>query len=117
VFYSSVELILSDEQKQMFALKEINSILRSNGTSLTAFKTMPQLPEEDDDDSNGLILDERNYNRNELRDIFEESLQKMTDEQKSVYSEIIEAVDNDTRGVFFVYGFGGSGKSFIYKTL
>ncbi|KAG7572528.1 Nucleic acid-binding OB-fold [Arabidopsis suecica] len=116
-YFKRPELTLTDEQKQMLALKEINNILRSNGTSLTAFRTMPQLPDEEIDDSNVLILDEKNYDRNEQKEKLEESLQKMTDEQKSVYSEIIDAVDNDKGGVFFVYGFGGTGKTFIYTTL
>ncbi|KAG7589037.1 hypothetical protein ISN44_As07g013540 [Arabidopsis suecica] len=117
VYFNRPELTLTDEQKQILALKEINSILRSNGTSLTAFKTMPQLPDDEIDDSNVLILDKKNYDRNEQKEKLEESLQKMTDEQKSVYNEIIDAVDNDKGGVFFVYGFGGTGKTFIYKTL
>ncbi|KAG7599001.1 Nucleic acid-binding OB-fold [Arabidopsis suecica] len=116
-YFKRPELTLTDEQKQMLALKEINSILRSNGTSLTAFRTMPQLPDEEIDDSNVLILDEKSYDRNEQKEKLEESLQKMTDEQKSVYLEIIDAVDNDKGGVFFVYGFGGTGKTFIYTTL
>ncbi|XP_010507012.1 PREDICTED: ATP-dependent DNA helicase PIF1-like [Camelina sativa] len=29
----------------------------------------------------------------------------------------MEAVDNNMGGVFFVYGFGGTGKTFLYKTL
>ncbi|EOA19212.1 hypothetical protein CARUB_v100066440mg, partial [Capsella rubella] len=44
-------------------------------------------------------------------------VKQMTDEQKQIYEEIMEAVDNDMGGVFFVYGFGGTGKTFIYKTL
>jgi len=41
----------------------------------------------------------------------------LTLEQRGVYNEITEAVFNNLGGVFFVYGFGGTGKTFIWKTL
>lgn len=41
----------------------------------------------------------------------------LTMEQKGIFNEIMEAVLNDKGEVFFVYGFGGTGKTFIWKTL
>ncbi|XP_076960398.1 uncharacterized protein LOC143636773 [Bidens hawaiensis] len=41
----------------------------------------------------------------------------MTDEQRNVYNEIMEEVDENKGGVFFVYGYGGTGKTFLWKTL
>ncbi|XP_022031168.1 ATP-dependent DNA helicase pif1-like [Helianthus annuus] len=41
----------------------------------------------------------------------------LNDEQRSVFEEILKAVDSDTGGVFFVYGYGGTGKTFLWKTL
>ncbi|XP_070037713.1 uncharacterized protein LOC107782420 isoform X2 [Nicotiana tabacum] len=42
---------------------------------------------------------------------------KLTFEQKSVYDKIISAVNEDKGGLFFLYGHGGTGKTFIWKTL
>ncbi|XP_070005884.1 uncharacterized protein LOC107785461 [Nicotiana tabacum] len=42
---------------------------------------------------------------------------KLTVEQKSVYDKIISAVNEDKGGLFFLYGHGGTGKIFIWKTL
>ncbi|XP_076937304.1 uncharacterized protein LOC143604829 [Bidens hawaiensis] len=39
------------------------------------------------------------------------------EEQCNVYNEIMEAVDENNGGVFFVYGYGGTGKTFLWKTL
>ncbi|XP_010419093.1 PREDICTED: ATP-dependent DNA helicase PIF3-like [Camelina sativa] len=69
------------------------------------------------DDTNVLIVDERDYNRNEQKEKHDSWLKSMTDEEKNIYREIMEAVDIDMGGVFFVYGFGGTGKTFLYKTL
>ncbi|XP_074277124.1 uncharacterized protein LOC141600773 [Silene latifolia] len=41
----------------------------------------------------------------------------MTDEQRSVYNEIMDVVLNNRGGVFFVYGYGGTGKTFIWHSL
>lgn len=34
-----------------------------------------------------------------------------------IYDEIMHALDKDNGGVFFVYGYGGTGKTFVWKTL
>ncbi|XP_074310974.1 uncharacterized protein LOC141646884 [Silene latifolia] len=41
----------------------------------------------------------------------------MTNEQRSVYNEIMDAVQIGKGGIFFVYGYGGTGKTFIRRTL
>ncbi|KAL5133849.1 hypothetical protein HKD37_03G007113 [Glycine soja] len=40
-----------------------------------------------------------------------------SDEQKTIYHRIIQAVNNNEGGMFFLYGFGGTGKTFIWRTL
>ncbi|CAN1770800.1 ATP-dependent DNA helicase PIF1 [Linum perenne] len=41
----------------------------------------------------------------------------LNDSQLSAYSEIIQAIDNNIGGLFFVYGHGGTGKTYLYNTL
>ncbi|XP_035837386.1 ATP-dependent DNA helicase pif1-like [Helianthus annuus] len=41
----------------------------------------------------------------------------LTEEQRSVFEEIMKSVDGNTGGMFFVYGYGGTGKTFLWKTL
>ncbi|KAH1249702.1 ATP-dependent DNA helicase PIF1 [Glycine max] len=40
-----------------------------------------------------------------------------SDEQKTIYDRIIQAVNNNQGGMFFLYGFGGTRKTFIWRTL
>jgi len=108
---------LSDEEKKLYALQEIDHILRRNGTSLTYYKTMPQVHKDPRFDTNVLILDEKGYDRESETKKHVESIKKLTSEQKSVYDNIIGAVNENLGGVFFVYGFGGTGKTFLWKTL
>ncbi|XP_010451894.1 PREDICTED: uncharacterized protein LOC104734087 [Camelina sativa] len=41
----------------------------------------------------------------------------MTAEQRGIYNDITDAVLKNLGGVFFVYGFGGTSKTFMWKTL
>ncbi|XP_024013182.1 uncharacterized protein LOC112087501 [Eutrema salsugineum] len=43
-------------------------------------------------------------------------LKTITDEQKSIYDHI-GAMNNNNGGMFFVYGFGGTGKTFLWSIL
>ncbi|XP_056841745.1 uncharacterized protein LOC130494924 [Raphanus sativus] len=111
------DLCLSDEEKKQFALQEIEKILKSNGTSLSRWKAMPKPSGDLDVTSNVLIMDELSYNREELTESHDIDIKKLTDEQKKIYDEIMSAVAEKHGGVFFVYGFGGTGKNFIWRLL
>ncbi|XP_076949474.1 uncharacterized protein LOC143622120 [Bidens hawaiensis] len=67
--------------------------------------------------NNHLITEEMDYDRNNLQNDFTNLFTALTDEQRCVYHEIINAVKDNKGGVFFVYGYGGTGKTFLWKTL
>ncbi|XP_058733080.1 uncharacterized protein LOC131604671 [Vicia villosa] len=39
------------------------------------------------------------------------------DEQRGIFEEIMDAVEKQKGGVFFLYGYGGTGKTFMWNTL
>ncbi|CAN7029441.1 unnamed protein product [Brassica rapa subsp. trilocularis] len=78
---------------------------------------MPKPFRDADDLQNVLILDELSYNREELREEHDRDILKMTDEQRKIYEEIIDAVTEERGGILFVYGFGGTGKTFLWRLL
>lgn len=92
--------------------------MRINGSSLAKFQGMPR-PDATayDTDVNNLISDDLNYNHDEEREKHKEILAKITDEQRAVYQEILDAVNGDKGGMFFVYGFGRTGKTFLWNIL
>ncbi|KAL7137773.1 hypothetical protein ABFS83_10G115500 [Erythranthe nasuta] len=77
------------------------------------------------------ILDEslKNYSLTEIEKILQSNgkslqnyapmpcLASITDEQRKVYDVFMDAVTNDSGGMFFLYGHGGTGKTFLWKTL
>ncbi|KAF8084359.1 hypothetical protein N665_0721s0016 [Sinapis alba] len=111
------EILLSDENKKKYALQEIEKQLRRNGTSLARFTSIPRPPETNSNDSNALLVDERSYPREALLETLHIGLSKMTDEQRKIYDEILHDVTKGTGGTFFVYAFGGTRKTFLWKLL
>uniref|UniRef100_A0A803MTD1 ATP-dependent DNA helicase n=1 Tax=Chenopodium quinoa TaxID=63459 RepID=A0A803MTD1_CHEQI len=112
------DLMLSEEQLKDHTLALIENLLQSNGRSLSQFPPMP-LPDHDlvSHGLNKLIQGELCYDRTSM-DLEHKRLSScLTDEQKGVYDEIMNALAGDEGGVFFLYGYGGTGKTFMWKTL
>ena len=77
---------------------------------------MPQ-PIPDIINENVLIMDELSYDRQELKAAHDRDFPKLTDEQRKIYDLITDDVFSKKRGVFFVYGFSGTGKTFLWRLL
>ncbi|XP_063945878.1 uncharacterized protein LOC108212277 [Daucus carota subsp. sativus] len=111
-------LMLDDKQLQFYALAKIDDLLRSIGKSLKNFPQLPQPPENYlNHGSNNLILEETNYNINEMEKENHRLLSTINDEQLNVYNAILESVGKNEGGLYFVHGSGGCGKTFLWRTL
>ncbi|XP_048493630.1 uncharacterized protein LOC125494106 [Beta vulgaris subsp. vulgaris] len=111
-------LRLSDEQLKNFALADIEAKLQSNGSTLRKFTGMP-FPNDliVSDGQNKLIMDELSYDQEQLQKEFQDLYAGMTDEQREIYNEIMSAVLRGKGGVFFVYGYGGTRKTYLWRLL
>ncbi|KAK9683396.1 hypothetical protein RND81_10G137800 [Saponaria officinalis] len=89
------DMQLNDAQLQNYALAEIEAWLQSNGSSLRKFDTLPFSDYNlNSEHANKLISDELSYDRDALRREHEILTSPMTSEQKSVYTQIMDAVEN-----------------------
>ncbi|XP_012833432.1 PREDICTED: uncharacterized protein LOC105954305 [Erythranthe guttata] len=70
-----------------------------------------------EDTINILVLDELDYDRLEMGRELQQCLASISDEQRKVYDVVMDAVTNDSGGMFFLYGHGGTRKTFLWKTL
>ncbi|XP_021991785.1 ATP-dependent DNA helicase pif1-like [Helianthus annuus] len=111
-------LSLPEEQIRNLTLLEIERYLLRNNSSLSQFPSMPQPDSESIYSAdNRLIADELRYDVSATAIEFDNNLSSLTDDQRLVFDEIIETVNSNAGGLFFVYGYGGTGKTFLWKTL
>ena len=108
----------SSTNKEAAGLFEIEKILLRNGKSLNDYPCLPKPNEQNMIDmSNQLILQELNYNKERESDEAIRLQNLMTDEQKGVFHKILSTVSSQEGGFFFLHGFGGIGKTFIWNAL
>ena len=62
---------------------------------------------------NRLILDERRYNIDVLQESVQRDLARLNADQRIAFDALCTAVASGTGGVFFLEGFGGTGKTFL----
>ena len=67
--------------------------------------------------NNHLILEKLTYNKIAMKAKHENLLLSMVDEQRGVHNKVINAISLNEKGLFFVYGYGGTRKTFLWKTL
>ncbi|GJY57415.1 retrovirus-related pol polyprotein from transposon TNT 1-94, partial [Tanacetum coccineum] len=111
-------LELSDIQRKNICLTYIKCMLRSNNMSLKDIQNMSYPDREYTMDGyNRLIFDETSYDPDKLKEQHVKLYRSLTSEQKDIYSTVMDAVDNEKGGMFFVYGYGGTRKTNLYKTM
>ncbi|XP_074327846.1 uncharacterized protein LOC141665765 [Apium graveolens] len=64
-----------------------------------------------------LVADELSYNISEMEQEFTKLFKHCNAEQLNVYNIVLNSVKNNSGGLYFVYGSGGCGKTYIWKTL
>uniref|UniRef100_A0A0R0EW12 ATP-dependent DNA helicase n=1 Tax=Glycine max TaxID=3847 RepID=A0A0R0EW12_SOYBN len=113
---STPGLHIDDSNMMNLVLLEVEQLLQANQRSLKDYPSMPY-PENANlltHADNGLILSELNFNNEKLRSEFLNLFSQMT---SKIYNQIIQVVNKNEGGMFFLYGYGGTGKTFIWKTL
>ena len=63
--------------------------------------------------TNRLILGEHNYNVDVLRDTVQSGYTRLNADQKVAFDTLYQAVTSGEGGVFFLEGFGRTGKTFL----
>ena len=110
--------MLTDIQKKNICLTYIEDMLLCNNRSL---KTIPNMTLPDEmytmENYNRLVSSELNYNINELHEQHQTMYASLTSEQKDIYKVLMNVVNTEKGGMYFVYGYGGTGKTYLYKTL
>jgi hypothetical protein len=107
----------SDELKQL-CLIEIDKILLDNGKSLEDFECMPQINSPNVQPFDNILLaNELSYDTGEMIAKHGELFQTLNEEQMFAYQQILDAIYADKGQMFFVDGFGGTGKTYLWSAL
>lgn len=112
------DLHIHDDELKNLCLIELEKLLMANGKSLKDYNSLP-FPNFEGviHYENKFIADELNYNRVELDILHASLLEQLTEEQLCVYQLIMKSVLSNDGQFYFLYGYGGTGKTFLWKTL
>ncbi|CAF1036998.1 unnamed protein product [Brachionus calyciflorus] len=111
-----------DEIIYSLCLKKINVHLYKNGKTLQSVELLDCLVDDHDFDlhSNLLIKDVLNFNITNLKKEFNDNIGKLNTDQIFAFNSIIKRLNNEQETgqiIFFIDGPGGTGKTFLYKTI
>ena len=105
----------SPQQIENLTLKEIQRRLRIYKKTLQDF-SLP-LPNKSDD-INFELLRELGYDEQKCKKQVDVNVSKMNDQQKEFYDAVVQTIDGySSQKLFFLDALGGTGKTFIAKTL
>ena len=96
---------------------ELEAILNSYGRSITEFGM--ELPSSEFLKilSNRAIMEERCYDRELLRAESVSLVQRLNPEQQLIFNEVIHAANTHQQKLIFLYGHGGTGKTYVWKAI
>jgi hypothetical protein len=107
----------TDNFIQSLLLLELDKLLRDAGYSLSHFN----LPVPEGIGSvyveNRLILDELNYDVEAMLTTVAADISRLNKNQRVIFDTIYNSVANTEGRTFFIYGHGGTGKTFLWTTL
>jgi len=109
---------LSKDALKDRALYEIDQVLMRNGHCLEDFPTLPKsnyIPSVHG--GNRLVVKELAYDQHSLTTDADNAEDRLNDDQRNAYETILNVVTNKEGKLFFVYGSGGTGKTFVWTTL
>ncbi|XP_071693584.1 uncharacterized protein [Rutidosis leptorrhynchoides] len=110
-------LCINESDLRFYVLYELQILLIPFSKSVTDFG-LPSIPEQLLADlQNRLIMEEKNYDYELLKTKLNELLPKMNVKQREIYKLVVDASDNNQQQILFIYGHGGTGKTFLWKSI
>lgn len=99
-------------------LKEIDEFLHPNGKSLADYDCMPKINSSAYNRfDNLLMVNELSYDCDDMLVQHNQCFSSLNPEKLAAYELIVRAVNDDLGRMFFVDGYGGTGKTYLWKSL
>jgi hypothetical protein len=104
---------LADMYASSYLLTELDKLLRDARYCLSHFNLpLPDVVTHISKE-NRLLLDELSYNLVDMTATSNDNITRLNKNQRHVYDAIYNSIMNDEGKTFFVYGHGGTGKTFL----
>ncbi|KAL3618575.1 hypothetical protein CASFOL_037657 [Castilleja foliolosa] len=116
---SNPECFLNDEDVKQSILVELEKLLNSAtpSKSLSDYGLPLPSPTALASVGNRLLMEETCYNRPKLAADHEQSLRLLNSEQLQIYNCVLSSYQTSSQVLLFVYGHGGTGKTFLWTTI
>jgi hypothetical protein len=115
---SSPNTVVSDEDVYDYGLFLIEEDLARHGLNLSAFPSMPRpLQNWVDRNRNDYISDQLNYSTEEQLRLFRHNVALLNPDQMDAFEAVHTSVCQEDGRTFFLHGAGGTGKTFVYRTI
>lgn len=100
-----------------FVLTEIDKLLRNSGYNLAHFSLPEPILSSAYIIGNRLLTDEQAYDIDRISVEATNQLNQLNLNQKHVYDAVLQSVNSCIGHTFFVHGYGGTGKTFLWNAL
>ncbi|OMO88819.1 DNA helicase PIF1, ATP-dependent [Corchorus capsularis] len=108
---------LDDADLRSYVFVALEDLLHRNASSLQEVNLPLPRPNDRDIIEDRLIQQELDYDRDELQHQHAIMVAGRTNEQKRIYDEVLNSVLGNEPKLFFVYGYGGTGKTYLWNTI
>ncbi|XP_038695498.1 uncharacterized protein LOC119992778 [Tripterygium wilfordii] len=110
-------LTISDEETKNQVLVELESLFKGTGSSLAENGLPTPANQVTQEIGNRMLREEILHNTCDLQSQSSSMKNQMNDEQRKAYNAVLAAVYQQSGRLFFVYGHGGTGKTFLYNSI
>ncbi|XP_076882480.1 uncharacterized protein LOC143530957 [Bidens hawaiensis] len=111
--------VANEDDLKEYVLYELELLLHSNPSAKSLANYGLPMPNANKLQrlQNKLLMDERNYNRQLLASEHISSLGRLNPQKRLIYEHVMSATSSNQQVLAFVYGHGGTGKTFLWTTI
>jgi hypothetical protein len=111
------EYLMLDCNLQNEVLRNLNMLFDKQGRSIKEFNLPKYFEHSSQESINRLFDEELNYDANTLTNESQIMIGQLNHEQRHAFNMIVETVLQSKPGFFFVPGYGGTGKTFLWNMI
>ena len=100
-----------------FVLYELEKILNTNSSTLTHFNLPLPTGSLIDDLNNKFLREELDYDIHKLKEENIKLVNNLNNEQQFIYQQILQSLHEKKNNLFFIYGHGGTGKTYLWNAI